>query len=178
MFVVKGHIDSWWWLPWIWDFGEYIFYSDYFGFELIRTKPTAYERAWGGLQKNFEDFELFLQTFILYILCYILYIHVLLYIGNIWEYPPPPPPPQDCEFVMVWWDPARCSTTNRTLVLTPSLPSSKSAFSNLLKINVRWREVGSGIIFHLSRVWRASFSILCDVILLVRLQENFEIDHF
>ena len=33
------------------------------------------------------------------------------------------------------------------------------------------------IIFHLSKVWKAKFFILCDVIFLVRLQEKFEIDH-
>ena len=33
------------------------------------------------------------------------------------------------------------------------------------------------IIFHLSKLWKAKFLILCDVILLVRLQEKFEIDH-
>ena len=33
------------------------------------------------------------------------------------------------------------------------------------------------IIFHLSKLWKAQFSILCDVIFLVRLQEKFDIDH-
>ena len=32
------------------------------------------------------------------------------------------------------------------------------------------------LIFHLSKQWKAKFFILCDVILLVRLQEKFEID--
>ena len=32
-------------------------------------------------------------------------------------------------------------------------------------------------LFHLSKLWKAKFSILCDVIFLVRLQENFGIDH-
>ena len=33
------------------------------------------------------------------------------------------------------------------------------------------------IIFHLSKLWKAKFSLLCDVIFLVRLQRNFDIDH-
>ena len=33
------------------------------------------------------------------------------------------------------------------------------------------------IIFHLSKLWKANFSLLCDVIFLVRLQGNFDIDH-
>ena len=33
------------------------------------------------------------------------------------------------------------------------------------------------ITFHLSKLWRVKFSILCDVIFLVRLQGNFDIDH-
>ena len=33
------------------------------------------------------------------------------------------------------------------------------------------------IIFHLNKLWKAKFSILCDVIFLVRLQGNFDIDH-
>ena len=33
------------------------------------------------------------------------------------------------------------------------------------------------IIFHLSKLWRAKFFILCDVILLVGLQGKFETDH-
>ena len=37
--------------------------------------------------------------------------------------------------------------------------------------------IDSTIIFHLSKLWRAKFSILCDVIFLVRLQGKFEIDH-
>ena len=32
------------------------------------------------------------------------------------------------------------------------------------------------IIFHLSKLWKAKFSLLCDVIFLVRLQEKFDID--
>ena len=37
--------------------------------------------------------------------------------------------------------------------------------------------IGSIIIFLLSKLWKAKFFILCDVIFLVRLQGNFEIDH-
>ena len=37
--------------------------------------------------------------------------------------------------------------------------------------------IGVIIIFHLGKLWKTKFSILCDVILLVRLQETFEIDH-
>ena len=37
--------------------------------------------------------------------------------------------------------------------------------------------IGSIIIFHLSKLWIARFSIFCDVIFLVRLQGKFEIDH-
>ena len=33
------------------------------------------------------------------------------------------------------------------------------------------------IIFHLSKLWRAKFSILCDGTFLVRLLEKFDIDH-
>ena len=35
--------------------------------------------------------------------------------------------------------------------------------------------IGSMIIFHLSKLWKGKFFILCDVIFLVRLQEKFEI---
>ena len=31
--------------------------------------------------------------------------------------------------------------------------------------------------FHLSKLWKAKFFILCDVIFLVRLQGKFDIDH-
>ena len=36
---------------------------------------------------------------------------------------------------------------------------------------------GSVIIFHLSKLGKSKFSILCDVIFLVRLQGKFDIDH-
>ena len=37
--------------------------------------------------------------------------------------------------------------------------------------------IGVIIIFHLSKLWKAKFSILCDVIFLERLQGKLEIDH-
>ena len=37
--------------------------------------------------------------------------------------------------------------------------------------------IGSIIILHLSKLWKAKFSILCDAIFLVRLQRKFEIDY-
>ena len=37
--------------------------------------------------------------------------------------------------------------------------------------------IGGIIIFHLSKLWKAKFFILCDVIFLVRLQGGFDIDH-
>ena len=60
-----------------------------------------------------------------------------------------------------------------------SFPSSKTTFSQHFKEKcisdvVR---IGSTIIFHLSKLWKAKFFILCDVIFLVRLQGKFEIDH-
>ena len=36
---------------------------------------------------------------------------------------------------------------------------------------------GSIIIFHLSKLWKVKFSILCDVLFLVRMQGKFEIEH-
>ena len=49
---------------------------------------------------------------------------------------------------------------------------------NLLKrdVYVRQWEFGSMIVFHLSKLWKANFFILCDAIFLVRLQGKFEID--
>ena len=38
--------------------------------------------------------------------------------------------------------------------------------------------IGSIIIFRMSKLWKAMFFILCDVIFLVRLQGKFDIDHF
>ena len=38
--------------------------------------------------------------------------------------------------------------------------------------------IGSVIVFHLSKLqWKAKFSVMCDVVFLVRLQEKFDIDH-
>ena len=34
------------------------------------------------------------------------------------------------------------------------------------------------IVFHLIKLWRAKFFVVCDVILLLRLQEKFDIDHW
>ena len=58
-------------------------------------------------------------------------------------------------------------------------PSSKSTLSQPLKETCMSKVVGIGsmIIFHLSRLRKATFSILCDVIFLVRLQGKFEIGH-
>ena len=59
-----------------------------------------------------------------------------------------------------------------------SLPSSKSTFSQPVEEKgsdvVR---IGSIIIFILSKLWKGTFLILWDVILLVRLQEKFDIDY-
>ena len=62
---------------------------------------------------------------------------------------------------------------------TLSLPSSKSTFSQPFKEKCTSEviRIGSIIIFHLSKLWKAKFFILCDIIYLVRLQEKFEIDH-
>ena len=72
------------------------------------------------------------------------------------------------------------SANQKRLCLSLSLPSSQKVHSpNLLKRKCISEEVrfGSAIIFHLSELWKAKFSILCDVLLLVRLQEKFELDH-
>ena len=64
--------------------------------------------------------------------------------------------------------------------LTLSLPSSQKVHSpNLLKRKCISEvvRIGSAIIFHLSKLWKAKFFILGDVLLLVRLQEKFDIDH-
>ena len=61
----------------------------------------------------------------------------------------------------------------------PSLQSSKTTFSQPFKdkcISDILR-IGSIIIFHLSKLWKANFFILCGVIFLVRLQRKFGIDH-
>ena len=64
-------------------------------------------------------------------------------------------------------------------LLTLSLLSSKVHSPNLLKRKCISKAVRIciKIIFHLSKLWKAKFSLLCDVIFLVRLQRNFDIDH-
>ena len=64
--------------------------------------------------------------------------------------------------------------------VTLSLPSLQSRFPQPLK--EKWISeavrIGTIIItFNLSKLWKAKFFILCGVILLVRLQEKFELDH-
>ena len=56
--------------------------------------------------------------------------------------------------------------------LTLPLPSSKSTFSQRFKKKCISEvvRIGSMIIFHLSKLWKAKFFSLCDVIFLVRLQ--------
>ena len=68
---------------------------------------------------------------------------------------------------------------NKPYCLTPSLPNSKSTFSQPPKEKcIREKvKIGSRVIFHLSELWKAKFFILCDVIFLMRLQGKFEIDH-
>ena len=54
--------------------------------------------------------------------------------------------------------------------LTLSLLSSKNTFSwPFIEVVL--------VIFHLSKLWKAKFSILCDVLSLVRLQGKFDVDH-
>ena len=62
--------------------------------------------------------------------------------------------------------------------LTLSLPSSKSALSQPFEDECKSDvvRIGTMIIFHLSKLWKAKFFILCDAIFLVRLQGKFEID--
>ena len=76
--------------------------------------------------------------------------------------------------------PTRRNKQRSVRLLTLSPPSSKRTFSQPFLKEKCISGVGriSGIIiFHLSALWKAKFSILCDVIFLVRLQEKFEIDH-
>ena len=63
--------------------------------------------------------------------------------------------------------------------LTLSLPSSKGAVPNLPKEKCMSEvvRIGSIIISHLSKRWKAKFFTLCDVISLVKLQGKFEVDH-
>ena len=62
---------------------------------------------------------------------------------------------------------------------TLSLPSSKGAVPNLPKEKGMSEvvRIGSIIISHLSKRWKAKFFTLCDVISLVKLQGKFEVDH-
>ena len=64
-------------------------------------------------------------------------------------------------------------------LLTLSLLSSTSVFSQPFKKRCMSdvARICSIITFHLSKLWKVKFSILCDVIFLVRLQGNFGIDH-
>ena len=66
-----------------------------------------------------------------------------------------------------------------TNTLTLSLLSSKSTFSQPFKEKCVSEVVRicSIIIFHLSKLWKVKFSILCGVIFMVRLQGKFDIDH-
>ena len=62
--------------------------------------------------------------------------------------------------------------------LTLSLLSWKSTFSQPFKEKCisEVATIGSVIIFHLNKLWKAKFSILCDVIILVNLQGKFDIN--
>ena len=64
--------------------------------------------------------------------------------------------------------------------LTLSLLSSKNTFSQPFKEKIyKWgSEICTIIIFHLSKLWKVKFSILCDSIFLVRLRGKFDIDHW
>ena len=74
--------------------------------------------------------------------------------------------PESCRSVFTW----------SGFFLTLSLPSSKSTFSQPFKEKFISKivRIGSMIIFHLSKQWKATFFILCDVIFLVKLQGKFE----
>ena len=65
------------------------------------------------------------------------------------------------------------------LLLSLSLPSSKSTFSQPFnkKCISEVVRIGSIIILHRSKLWKAKLSIVCDVICLMRLQGKFNIDH-
>ena len=57
--------------------------------------------------------------------------------------------------------------------------TSKTTFSQPFKeTGISWAvRIASIIIFHLSKLWKAKFFILCDVTFLVRLQGKIELDH-
>ena len=61
-------------------------------------------------------------------------------------------------------------------VLTVSLPSLKKYLLPTFYIEQCISDA-MYIVFHLSKLWKAKFFILCDIILLVRLQEKFELEH-
>ena len=84
----------------------------------------------------------------------------------------------------VWWLPKRRTQSStwicgcRDAWPTQQLPSSKSTFSQPSKEKCisEVMRIGSMILFHLSKLWKAKFSLLCDVIFLVRPQGKFDID--
>ena len=60
----------------------------------------------------------------------------------------------------------------------PIVLSSKSTFSQLSKEKMhKVVRICIKIIFHLSKLWKAKFSLLCHVIFLVGLEGKFDIDH-
>ena len=61
-----------------------------------------------------------------------------------------------------------------SISLTPSSKYTLSQRSMYKWGGANWY---TKIIFHLSKLWKAKFFILCDVVFLVRLQGKFEIDH-
>ena len=73
-----------------------------------------------------------------------------------------------CQLTEVW-----SSKTGMWMRLTLSLPSS--TFSTEMYKEVA--RIGSIVILYMSKLWKARFFMLCDVIFLVRLQEKFEMDH-
>ena len=73
-----------------------------------------------------------------------------------------------------------CKVWMQHILQTHHSQDQKVAFSQPFKAKCISEvvRIGSIIIFHLSRLWKDKFFILCDVIFLVRLQEKFDIDHF
>ena len=70
----------------------------------------------------------------------------------------------------------KCKLLRFVCSFTPLTPSSKSESSQPFKEKCMSDAVriGSIIIFHLSKLWKAKFFILCDVIFLARLQVGSE----
>ena len=68
---------------------------------------------------------------------------------------------------------------NKTILTRPNsqVQKVKSPISMKEKCISRVVRSGSIIIFHLSKLWKAKFFILCNVIFLARLQEKVDIDH-